>query len=160
MACKEEDYPRTFKELSRETTIAEKEIRKYYRTVNKLLERSDKRTSAADLVNRFCSKLGLPYNIIQCAMHVANESMQFVEGKSPSSIAAAAILLVCKLTGEKRYEKDIAEAASISPTTIRNVYKDLFPHQEKLVPKNFTFRGEKLEKEESTPTIQPTPVTT
>ncbi len=50
MACKEEQYPRTFKEISRETNIIEKEIRKYYRTVNKLLERQDMRTSAADLV--------------------------------------------------------------------------------------------------------------
>ena len=52
MACKEENYPRTFKELSKETDISEKEIRKYYRTVNKLLDRSDKRTSASDLVVR------------------------------------------------------------------------------------------------------------
>jgi transcription initiation factor TFIIB len=40
MACKEADFPRTFKELSRDTDIDENSIRKYYRMVNKLLERS------------------------------------------------------------------------------------------------------------------------
>jgi transcription initiation factor TFIIB len=135
MACKEEDYPRTFKELSRQTDIIEKEIRKYYRVVSKLLERQEKRTSPSELVNRFCSKLGLPWPVITKAQYVADQAMQFVEGKSPSSIAAASILFVCKLENEKRYEKDIADAASISPTTIRNVYKDLLPHQDVLMPK-------------------------
>ena len=100
MACKEADFPRTFKELSRDTDIDENSIRKYYRMVNKLLDRSgvaalcefffflltqtdvptDKRTSAADLVNRFCSKLKLDFRIITAAKHVANNAMQFVEG--------------------------------------------------------------------------------
>lgn len=40
MACKEEDFPRTFKELSRDTDIDENAIRKYYRMVSKLLDRS------------------------------------------------------------------------------------------------------------------------
>lgn len=56
-------------------------------------------------------------------------SLTLFDSKSPNSIAAASILLVCKLVNEKRLERDIAEAASISPTTIRNVYKDLLPHQ-------------------------------
>jgi hypothetical protein len=52
MACKEEDYPRTFKELSRQTDIIEKEIRKFYRVVSKLLDRQEKRTSPSELVVR------------------------------------------------------------------------------------------------------------
>ena len=33
--------------------------------------------------------------------------------------------MVTKLSDQKRWEKDIADAASISPTTIRNVYKEM-----------------------------------
>lgn len=50
MACKEEHVPRTFKEISKETEIAEKEIRKYYRALNKILPKGAGRTAAADLV--------------------------------------------------------------------------------------------------------------
>lgn len=52
MACKEEGVPRTFKEISKETNIPEKEIRKYYRALNKILPKGTGRTSAADLVVR------------------------------------------------------------------------------------------------------------
>jgi len=50
MACKEEGVPRTFKEISKETEISEKEIRKYYRALNKILPKGTGRTSASDLV--------------------------------------------------------------------------------------------------------------
>jgi len=137
MACKEEGVPRTFKEISKETEISEKEIRKYYRALNKILPKGTGRTSASDLVNRFCSKLKLSNEIMNLATDIANKAAAFLEGKSPSSIAAASILLATKLQGEKRWEKDIAAAASISPTTIRNVFKELLPHQESILPEGY-----------------------
>jgi len=137
MACKEEHVPRTFKEISRETGITEKEIRKYYRAINKILPKgTGNRTSAADLVGRFCSKLKLAHDVMSKATSIAENAAQFLEGKSPSSIAAASILMATKLSGEKRWEKDIAQAASISPTTIRNVYKEMLPFQEHLLGKS------------------------
>lgn len=73
-------------------------------------------------------------DIINLATEIANKAAVFLEGKSPSSIAAVSILAATKLQGEKRWEKDIAVAASISPTTIRNVFKELLPHQESILP--------------------------
>jgi transcription initiation factor TFIIB len=139
MACKEEQVPRTFKELSKETEIAEKEIRKYYKAMNKMLPKNTaNRTSAPALVNRFCSKLKLSNEIMNTARHVAEKAEPLLEGKSPSSIAATSILLVTKLYGEKRLEKEIAEAASISATTIRNVFKELCTFQDQLLPEGFS----------------------
>lgn len=138
MACKQEHVPRTFKELSKETEIAEKEIRKYYRALNKMFPKNTGRTSAPALVNRFCSKLKLSQEIINTATTVAEKAAELLEGKSPSSIAATSILLVTKLYGEKRLEKEIAAAASISPTTIRNVFKELSAFQDQLLPAGFS----------------------
>jgi transcription initiation factor TFIIB len=128
MACKEELVPRTFKELAKETGIKEKDIRKFYRNLTQLLPKTvntAQAVSPVDLVNRFCSKLKLPHEIVTAACAVADKATPQLEGKSPSSIAAASILMVTKLSDQKRWEKDIAEAASISPTTIRNVYKEM-----------------------------------
>jgi len=138
MACKEEGLPRTFKEISRSSDIEEKEIRKYYKAVNKILNRQNQRISAANLVDRFCSHLGWTngkdYQLVSSAREVAEKAMHYLEGKSPSSIAAASILLVARRNELKTSEKDIAEAAAISHTTIRNVYKELLPHSELLLP--------------------------
>lgn len=164
MACKEEGVPRTFKEIANETGISDKEIRKYYRALNKILPKGTGRTSAANLVvsltdltykprffntcvlttvmivqNRFCSKLKLPNESMNLATDIATLASNFLEGKSPSSIAAASILMATKLQSdnEKRTEKDIAAAASISATTIRNVFKELLPHQDKICPEGY-----------------------
>lgn len=137
MACKEENVPRSFKELARETNFAEKDIRKEYKNLTDLLGRVATRTSAPDLVSRFCSKLKLEYKVEHDAIGVATRAGEFVEGKSPSSIAAASILIVSKLANAKRHEKEIAEAATISATTIRNVYKELLPFQDKILPEHY-----------------------
>lgn len=142
MACKEENVPRSFKELARETQLFEKDIRKEYKNLTDLLGRAATRTSAPDLVSRFCSKLNLEFKIEHDAIEVATKAGEFVEGKSPSSIAAASILIVSKLSNSRRHEKDIAEAATISATTIRNVYKELLPFQSKILPEHLVGRLE------------------
>jgi transcription initiation factor TFIIB len=151
-ACKEAKVPRTFKELTRETGIDEKETRKFYRYLSRLLPQTDnpERTSAADLVSRFCSHLGLSHHITTAAIHTAQEGQRFVEGKCPSSIAAAAILLVSRLSTEKRWEKDIAAVANISPTTVRNCYRDLVAFQTKILPPSFvtTLQQQQLQQQQ------------
>lgn len=72
--------------------------------------------------------------MMNLATEIANKSSAFLEGKSPSSIAAASILMATKLRTEKRTDKEIALAASISPTTIRNVWKEMLPFQSSILP--------------------------
>jgi len=55
MACKEEQVPRTFKELAKETGIKEKDIRKFYRNLTQLLPKTvntAQAVSPVDLVVR------------------------------------------------------------------------------------------------------------
>jgi len=86
---------------------------------------------------RFCSKLKLNNEVTNLSIEIANKAAPFLEGKSPSSIAATAILMASKQQGDRRQEKDIAAAASISATTIRNVYKELLPHMQTILPEGY-----------------------
>src|SRR4030042_6361789 len=46
-------------------------------------------------------------------------------GKDPMGLAAAALYIACLQHGEKKTQKDIAEAAGVSEVTVRDRYKTL-----------------------------------
>ena len=46
-------------------------------------------------------------------------------GKDPMGLAAAALYIACLQNGEKKTQKDIAEAAGVTEVTVRNRYKTL-----------------------------------
>ncbi|CAK9155588.1 unnamed protein product [Ilex paraguariensis] len=54
--------------------------------------------------------------------------------RSPISIAAAVIYIVTQLSDDKKPLKDVALATGVAEGTIRNSYKDLFPHLSKIIP--------------------------
>ncbi|KAK3008453.1 hypothetical protein RJ639_013550 [Escallonia herrerae] len=54
--------------------------------------------------------------------------------RSPISIAAAVIYIVTQLSDDKKPLKDVAIATGVAEGTIRNSYKDLYPHLSKIIP--------------------------
>jgi hypothetical protein len=46
-------------------------------------------------------------------------------GKSPSGVAGSIIYISCRVMGEKRVQKGIAERVQVTTVTIRNRYKEL-----------------------------------
>ena len=75
-----------------------------------------------DLVNRFCSKLGLPH---QVRREVAELTVKNAEtGRPPSSVVAAAIYLT---SGES--QRKIKEVTGVSEVTIRHAAKLLCNHK-------------------------------
>lgn len=75
--------------------------------------------------------------ISSTAEEVSKKSNQLgiVDGKSPITVAAAAIHLVTQLTEQhKRPLKDIADACGVSEATIKNCYKDMEPRRKELIP--------------------------
>jgi transcription initiation factor TFIIIB Brf1 subunit/transcription initiation factor TFIIB len=137
LASKEEGVPRTFKEIAKETGITDTSIKKLYKVLIKQLPPTGKRSSTvhpSDLVNRYCSKLELLPSIVALAQEIARKAAPKLEGKSPSSIATASILLATESTDHKRHEREIANAASIAQTTVRNVYKEMVLYKDELLP--------------------------
>jgi len=147
LACKQtQTGRRTFKEFSDLTAVSEREIIKSYKDVTKLLASTSSaelpqqsaQSTAEDLVDRFCSKLSLPFKFIKFVKTVCRVAAGFLEGKRPATIAGSAILYVGKLiSADFVSEKDIAEACGVSGATLRNTRKELQLHADTLLPSNF-----------------------
>ncbi|KAK9714823.1 hypothetical protein RND81_06G122600 [Saponaria officinalis] len=96
---------------------------------------------ATDLIKRFCSNLGIVnYNVLKAAQEAAAKCEEGLDlRRSPISVAATVIYVVVQLTedGEKAAPaclKEIAMATKVAEGTIRNTYKDIYPHAAKIVP--------------------------
>ncbi|KAJ7531038.1 hypothetical protein O6H91_14G029900 [Diphasiastrum complanatum] len=134
IACRQEDKPRTFKEIcSVANGASKKEIGRATKFIVKQLEEEMGRSMvmgtihAGDFLRRFCSHLGMSNQAVRAATEA-------VKRKSPISIAAAAIYMISQLSDDKKPLKDISRVAGVAEATIRNSYKDLHPHAAKLVP--------------------------
>jgi transcription initiation factor TFIIB len=130
IACKENGVSRTFKELARDTDITDMAVRRMYQRLTKHLG-SNARTHAPlaphDLVIRFCSLLNLPHSITSSAQQIAKNGAPRLEGKAPTSIAAASILMAVKYgkVTVQCTEREIAIAAATTPSTVKNISKEM-----------------------------------
>jgi len=140
IACKENGLSRTFKELARETGIKELEVRRMYQALTKHLGTACGRATPVaphDLVIRICSHLKLHPSVMSLGQQIAKNVASRLEGKSPSSIAAASILMAVKQENVSDCtEREIATAASISPSTVKNIYKEMEPMKDELIGKS------------------------
>eukprot|EP01124_Arcella_intermedia_P023140 TRINITY_DN360_c0_g1_i1.p1 TRINITY_DN360_c0_g1~~TRINITY_DN360_c0_g1_i1.p1 ORF type:complete len:298 (-),score=41.71 TRINITY_DN360_c0_g1_i1:32-925(-) len=137
LACKELNVSRTFKELAKDTGTKEQEIKKMYLVLAKQLGGSTRAAPVAphELVIRICSNLQLPPIIKSMGEQIAKNVASRLEGKSPSSIAAASIYMAVKIKNLGTNEKEIAKAASISASTVKNIFKEMEPYADEIVPK-------------------------
>jgi transcription initiation factor TFIIB len=142
IACRQEDKPRTFKEIcSVANGASKKEIGRATKFIVKQLE-EDMGISmemgtihAGDFLRRFCSHLNMENNEVRAATETVKKSEMLDIRKSPISVAAAAIYMISQLNEkEKKALKDISRVAGVAEVTIRNSYKDLYPHASKLIP--------------------------
>lgn len=63
--------------------------------------------TTGDFMSRFCSNLGLPKQVQMAATHIARKAVELdlVPGRSPISVAAAAIYMASQASAEKRTQK-------------------------------------------------------
>ena len=109
----QECVPRTFKEICAVSTVSKKEIGRAYKQMSSVVV---ERVTPDDLVNRFCSKLGLTR---QVRSQVAELTVKNAEtGRPPSSIVAAAIYLT-----SGKSQREIKEVTGVSEVTIRHTVK-------------------------------------
>ncbi|EYC22378.1 hypothetical protein Y032_0017g3314 [Ancylostoma ceylanicum] len=92
-------------------------------------------------MSRFCGNLSLPNSIQAAATRIAKRAveMDLVAGRSPISIAAAAIYMASQASNEKRSAKDIGEIAGAAEVTVKQTYKLLYPKAAELFPEDFKF---------------------
>lgn len=76
---------------------------------------------------RIANKAGLNEKTKRIAMDIMDDvtKSEISAGKNPIGMAATVLYISCLNAGEKKTQKDIAEAAGITGFTIRKRFKDL-----------------------------------
>ncbi|OKY77956.1 MAG: Transcription initiation factor TFIIB family [Candidatus Methanohalarchaeum thermophilum] len=127
IACRENSVPRTLDEISEVARISRKEIGRTYRFIASELELRLSPSSPKEYVPRFCSKLNLSKEVQFKSEEILEKAARkgLTSGRSPTGIAAAAIYISSVICGEKRAQKDVAEATNTTEVTVRNRYQEL-----------------------------------
>lgn len=126
-ACRFTETPRTLKEVAETSLIKKRDIARCYRLI---LRELDMRMPISDPLN-YVSKIGSRVHISERTQRRAIEILQLaqekkaVAGKDPMGLAAAALYIACVDYGERKTQKEIAEAAEVTEVTVRNRYKGL-----------------------------------
>ncbi|KAM0946652.1 putative transcription factor TFIIB, Zinc finger, TFIIB-type, cyclin, Cyclin-like superfamily [Dioscorea sansibarensis] len=144
IACRQEDKPRTVKEIcSVANGATKKEIGRAKEFIVKQLEIEKGQSMAmgtihaGDFLRRFCSGLGMSNQAIKAAQEAVRKSEELDIRRSPISIAAAVIYMIAQLSDEKKHLKDISLATGVAEGTIKNSYKDLYPYASRIIPSFF-----------------------
>lgn len=89
------------------------------------------------------SIVGLPTMVQRAASHIARKAVELdiVPGRSPISVAAAAIYMASQASDEKskKTQKEIGDIAGVADVTIRQSYKLMYPRAAELFPGDFSF---------------------
>ena len=104
IACRTKDNPRSIREISNVSGHEVKDILKCFALIKKNIELKHTNKSAAEYTRRYARELGLSETATFYAQRIANTSIDkgFVTGKSPLSVASAAVYMVGKLSGDIR----------------------------------------------------------
>lgn len=141
IACRQEGVPRTLKEICAVSKVSKKEIGRVFKLILKTLETNVELITTGDFMSRFCSNLGLPPKVQKAATHIARKAVDsyLVPGRSPVSVAAAAIYMASQASEDKKTQKEIGDIAGVAEVTIRQAYKLMYPKAFDLFPTDFQF---------------------
>jgi len=83
--------------------------------------------SPLEYVGRFCAKLKLKKHVEERAREIIKEALErdITSGRGPTGIAASAIYIAAILCGERKTQKDVAEATGVTEVTLRARYKEI-----------------------------------
>ncbi|MQL91497.1 hypothetical protein Taro_024112 [Colocasia esculenta] len=150
IACRQEDRPRTVKEIcSVANGATKKEIGRAKEFIIRQLEVEMGQSMemgtihAGDFLRRFCSHLGMTNQAVKAAQEAVQKSEELDIRRSPISVAAAVIYMITQLSDDKKSSddkkllRDISIATGVAEGTIRNSYKDLYPYASRLIPASF-----------------------
>ncbi|GLU21453.1 hypothetical protein SLE2022_375910 [Rubroshorea leprosula] len=144
IACRQENKPRTVKEIcSVVNGTTKKEIGHAKEFIVKHLEVEMGHSvemgtiHAGDYMRRFCSSLGMTNQEVKAAQEAVQKSEELDIRRSPISIAAAVIYIISQLSVSKKPLKDISIATRVAEGTIKNSFKDLYPHLSRIIPSWF-----------------------
>lgn len=129
--CSAADQGITLKELYSATEFVDKKLKQQKSTVEVGTVRP------GDYMARFCSKLGSSDRATKAAIEVVEKVGELDIRRAPSTIAAGVMYVVSQLSDDKKELKDVAVATGVAEGTIKQCFKDLYPHLSKIIPNWF-----------------------
>lgn len=125
--CRKMKTPRILEEITEASGVEKREVGKTYRYVARRLNMRILPPLPKDYVPRFASMLGLSDKTQAKAIRLLEQAKKFeaTSGKGPTGIAAAALYIAGVLEGEKRTQREIADAIGVTEVTIRNRFKEM-----------------------------------
>lgn len=122
-------YARSLKEIAAATTVSSTLIgRCVQKVTNSNLVYLDP-VSATDFIPRFCANLSLTFDIERLAHYIASttEDQDIAPGKSPLSVAAAAIYMASHASGFQLPQQQIAFVSGVGVNTLSQCYRLMRP---------------------------------
>jgi transcription initiation factor TFIIB len=115
------------KEVAEASLIKKRDIARCYRLLLRELDMRMPITNPLNYVSKIASRVHISEKTQRRAIEILQraQEIQVVAGKDPMGLAAAALYIACVLNGEKKTQKEIAEAAEVTEVTVRNRYKGL-----------------------------------
>ncbi|MFH1286083.1 MAG: transcription initiation factor IIB, partial [Candidatus Micrarchaeota archaeon] len=125
--CRECGIPRTLNEIAEISGVKKKEIGRAYRNISHELGLKIPLTDPSYYIPRFVASLKLSGKVQERAIELIKKAKakHLISGRGPTGLAAAAVYAASAMVGERRSQKEVAEAAGITEVTIRNRYKEL-----------------------------------
>ncbi len=127
IASRKAGVPRPLDKISKVSEVRKKDISKAYRIVKETLKLSVPVLDPERFIIMFGRELGLSGETIQKGLRIIREVKEkgTIIGRDPTGIAAAAIYIATKITGEKITQKQVAEQAGVTEVTVRNRYREI-----------------------------------
>lgn len=126
-AARQRRVPRTLDEVAQHSRISKKELGRCYRLMLQELKLKIPLAAPSDYITRFAADLKLTGTTARRAIKLVTEAKHagLTAGKDPTGLAAAALYISGIVEGERRTQREIAEAATVTEVTVRNRYKEL-----------------------------------
>lgn len=127
IACRELQTPRTLNDIAAVSNAKRNDLARTYRLLLIELDLKVPLIDPLKYVIKIGSRLNLSEKTKRKAIKILNDTIktELSAGKAPLGLAATAICLACRITGENRSQVDIANASGVTDVTIRNRYKDM-----------------------------------
>ncbi|TPP48788.1 Transcription initiation factor TFIIB [Fasciola gigantica] len=127
-----------FTEVCGVSRVSKKEIGKVFKKILKILETNVQSVTVEDFMSRFCGNLNLNIAVQRVANEVAKRALNFnlVAGRSPVSVAAAAIYMAAYALGHRKEKREIGEVAGCAEATITCTYRAMHARASELFPED------------------------
>jgi len=125
--CRTSAISRTLAEVVTHARGDEEELKTAYDAMNRELGLPTGPIDPREYLPRYASRLSLSTSVERTAEAYVEyaESEHLVAGRNPSGIAAACLYAAARDTDERVTQAEAAEAASVTPVTLRSTYSEL-----------------------------------